>query len=194
MLSFRRARAAAIVAACALVACARRKPPTDPVNVSITSTDESVRVIISERGHDGFVLRCRTPCGADLPPRDYVIEVRPTHTTPSAREIVRVKQPTRVVIEPGSKDAMIGGAILGTVGIAALVLGTFQGLGCWGEESRHDCGHAGEIFLAGLFATPAGWTIFGVNHTRIWSEVVPAGMPKVSLTPGGGSVGWTFTF
>ena len=193
MLSYGRCSAAAFVAACALVGC-HRAPSGPPVQVPviITSTEQSVRVDIRTRVGDRPIGSCDTPCARDLPLGDYIVEVHGAEDVPSAEERLRVTGPTKAVVVPGSKDAEVAGAIAGTLGIVALVVGTFWGLDCLVTSTHHDCSTPLWVFGVGFFGTPAGWAVFANAHTSITAE--RTSKPLVTLTPGGGSVGWTFSF
>jgi len=194
MLSYGRCSAAALVAACAVSLGCPRAPSGPPVRVPviITSSEQSVRIDIRTRVGDRRIGSCDTPCAKDLPLGDYIVEVHEAEDVPSAEERLRITGPTKAVVVPGSRDAEIAGAIAGTLGIVALVVGTFWGLDCLVTSTQRDCSTPLWVFGAGFFGTPVGWAVFANAHTSI--TVDRTSKPLVALTPGGGSVGWTFSF
>jgi hypothetical protein len=188
-------RVAAMACVC-VFGCAR--PPTGPVTrVVVTSTQERVRVVIRTRADGDRIGACRTPCDVVLREGEYLVEVRGSRYVPSARDGVRIEGPTRVEIDPGSTDGEAGGIIVGTLGIAALTVGTLLGMPCVieSETSVHkDCTVPGVLFVGGLLTTIVGWSVFKISHTRIEATPMRSSAPIVSWTGGSGTVGWAFSF
>jgi hypothetical protein len=155
---------------------------------------------------------CHLPCGFQMQPGRYRIQVAETETTLRGSRPVIIEGPSRLTITPRERAKRTAGLVLGIGGIVAVVAGiglmidgTHQqrcnGDFCRELEFDAEAGAGLAVFLAGAAITPIGWVLFGksfrpavdVEHGAP-TAYAPYGRLGLVGVPGGAGLGGTFVF
>ena len=155
-------------------------PQQYPAHVSIQAAPHTELEVVPAGAPAGSapVARCSEYCDFWTLPGKYTLYTL-DHSTGQRKDLsLRIKQSSRFVYQAGDDDARATGLALGIGGSVATMTGLVlmatalmssmcEDTNCTTNAERNAATAGLVVFVAGVIATPIGWTMYAHNRTRL---------------------------
>lgn len=175
-----------------LVPAVPRAPYQAPVETTVlgpvlsfsTASPEDGIVVTTRKGE--LVARCTGSCRLPLPEGAYRLSYTRGGEASSPMKLV-VTRPADYRVEPPDDTAATSGLVMGILGPASILVGSYMFLAHCIGEGDSECTElytvvGGSVMLSGIIMTPIGWTMYGVYRKPTLERAEP-GKLRVGVNP-----------